>query len=221
MPRRASPVPVDPARRSLCGLALASAIVPAAAAPGAPPGPPGNGVERWAHAYAAFGEPKYPPGFSHFDYADPDAPKGGTLRLRNPDRRANFDKFNPFTTRGNAPAGVGLFMVESLAVPSGDELQTMYGLLAEAIAVAPDKSSISFRLHPKARFSNGDPVTAGDVKHSFEQMSGKYASPGLQAALAGIERAVIVDERTIRFELRERTLDTLFTTGGLSVFSRK
>jgi peptide/nickel transport system substrate-binding protein/microcin C transport system substrate-binding protein len=175
----------------------------------------------WAHGYAAFGAPALPPGFAHFPYADPAAPKGGTLRLRNPDRRSSFDKFNPFTTRGNAPAGVGLFMIESLAVMSGDELQTMYGLLAEAIAVAPDKSSISFRLHPKARFSNGDPVTAADVKHSFEMMSGKYASPGLQAALAGIERAVIVDERTVRFELKERTTDTLFTAGGLSVFSRK
>ena len=103
----------------------------------------------WAHAYAAFGQPKYPPGFPHFDYVNPDAPKGGTINLRNPDRRSSFDKFNPFTTKGNSPAGLNIFMFESLAVLGSDELQTMYGLLAEAIAVAPDKSSISFRLHPE------------------------------------------------------------------------
>ncbi len=87
--------------------------------------------------------------------------------------------------------------------------------------MAPDKSSISFRLHPKARFTNGDPVTAEDVKYSFESVSGKYAAPGLRAALAGVERVVVLDARTVRFDLRERTNDMLFTVGGLSVFSRK
>ena len=176
---------------------------------------------QWVHAYAAFGQPKYPAGFAHFDYANPDAPKGGTINLRNPDRRSSFDKFNPFTTKGNAPAGMSIFMFESLTVLGSDELQTMYGLLAEAIAVAPDKSSISFRLNPKARFTNGDPVTAADVKYSFESMSGKYASPGLRASLAGVERVVVLDDRSVRFELRERTNDTLFTVGALAVFSRK
>ena len=59
----------------------------------------------WAHGYAAYGEPKYPRGFNHFEYVDPTAPKGGTLYLRNPDRRTSFDKFNPFTVKGNSPAG--------------------------------------------------------------------------------------------------------------------
>ena len=61
----------------------------------------------WVHAYAAFGEPKYPRDFTHFDYVNPDAPKGGVIHLRNPDRRTSFDKFNYFTIRGNAPAGHG------------------------------------------------------------------------------------------------------------------
>ncbi len=175
----------------------------------------------WVHAFAAFGQPKYPRGFAHFGYVNPEAPKGGTINLRNPDRRSSFDKFNPFTTRGNAPAGMGIFMFESLTVLSGDELQTMYGLLAEEIAVAPDKSSISFRLNPKARFSNGDAVTAADVKYSFESMSGKYASPGLQASLTGVAQMVVIDERTVRFDLKDRTTDMLFTVGGMTVFSRK
>jgi microcin C transport system substrate-binding protein len=202
--------------RVVLTMALAAAVVPLAAAADA-----ATADLRWTHAHAAFGEPKYPPGFAHFDYVDPNAPKGGTINLRNPDRRSSFDKFNPFTTKGNSPAGLNIFMFESLAILGSDELQTMYGLLAEAMAVAPDKSSISFRLHPKARFTNGDPVTAEDVKYSFESMSGKYASPGLQAALAGVARVVVLDPRTVRFELRERTNDMLFTVGGLAVFSRK
>jgi peptide/nickel transport system substrate-binding protein/microcin C transport system substrate-binding protein len=217
-----------PLSRIWLGLAvLAVLTTQARAAPARddPPPPPSApsapAAAVWSHAYATFGEPKYPRGFTHFGYVNPDAPKGGTINLRNPDRRSSFDKFNPFTTKGNSPAGLTLFMLEPLAVLSGDELQTMYGLLAEDIAVAPDKSSISFRLHPKARFTNGDAVTAADVKYSFDAMSGKYASPSLQAALAGVERAVVLDERTVRFDLTERTTDTLFTVGGLRIVSRK
>jgi microcin C transport system substrate-binding protein len=176
---------------------------------------------RWSHAYASFGEPKYPSGFVHFDYANPNAPKGGVLYLRNPDRRTNFDKFNDFTLQGNAPAGLTLLMLESLAVRSADEPQTMYGLLAEAMSVAADKSFISFRLHPKARFSNGQPVTAADVKYSFDSLSGPYAAPAYRELFAGVERAIIIDARTVRFDLKLRTNDMLFTLGtGLRIFSR-
>src|SRR5882672_1033811 len=65
------------------------------------------GSDHWVHALAAFGEPKYPRDFSNFEYVNPDAPKGGTIYLRNPDRRTSFDKFNLSTVKGNAPAGVG------------------------------------------------------------------------------------------------------------------
>ncbi len=180
-----------------------------------------DGDAGWTHGYAAFGAPKYPRGFTHFEYVEPNAPKGGTLNLRNPDRRTSFDKFNPFTTRGNAPAGLSIFMFEPLAVMAGDEPQTMYGLLAQAMRVAPDRSSVTLRLHPQARFTNGDPVTAADVQHSFAMQSGPYAAPGLRAVLAVVERAVVLDERTIRFDLKERTADAVFTVGTLRVFSRK
>jgi peptide/nickel transport system substrate-binding protein/microcin C transport system substrate-binding protein len=201
-------------------MARGAAATPADEAGGTVPG----AIARdgaWVHGYAAFGEPKYPSDWRHFDYVDPAAPKGGTLYLRNPDRRSSFDKYNPFTTRGNAPAGLAIFMFESLAILSGDELQTMYGLLAQKMLIAPDKSSISFRLHLEARFADGDPVLAEDVKFSFEQQSGPQASPASQMALASIERVVVLDERSIRFELREHSNDALFTAGGLAVFSRK
>ncbi|HEX7384519.1 MAG TPA: extracellular solute-binding protein [Burkholderiaceae bacterium] len=206
----------------LSALLLASpglAATPPAAPASAPLDAPAEA--RWVHAYAAFGAPARPRGFDHFPYANPDAPKGGTLYLHNPDRRTSFDKFNPFTVRGNAPAGVSIFMFEPLALRAADELQTMYGLLAESMQIAPDKSSISFRLDPRARFSNGDPVTAEDVRLSFELQAGPQASPISQTAFAGVEKATVLDERTIRFDLKDRSTDMLFTVGGLAVFSHK
>ena len=207
-------------------LALAGGQMHAAMAATAPTGPrpaasaPAT-AERWVHAYAAFGEPKYPAGFQHFDYASPTAPKGGTLYLPNSDRRTSFDKLNPYTIKGNAPAGVSLFMIDTLAFLAADELQTMYGLLAEAMQVAPDKSSIAFRLNPAARFSNGDPVTSEDVKFSFDTLTSKLVEPSYNTSYEGVARAVVVDSRTIRFDLNDKSNDQLFKLGRLPVFSHK
>ncbi len=201
--------------------ALAVVSAPAPAAGRADAALPSAGAV-WTHAYAAFGPPKYGPAFTHFAYANPDAPKRGTLYLKNPDRRTSFDKFNYFTVKGNAPAGINIFMLETLALLSADEPQTMYGLLAEAMLVAPDKSSITFRLNPKARFYDGSPVLAADVKHSFDTLTSAQVAPSFPTALTGVERAVVVDERTIRFDLKDRSTDTLFTLGTeLYIFSRK
>lgn len=176
----------------------------------------------WKHAWAAFGEPKYPKGFEHFDYADPNAKKGGTLYLSQPDRRTSFDKYNSFTLKGNAPGGLIIFVFEALALVSGDEPGTVYGLLAEQMLVAPDKSSVTFKLHPKATFSNGDPVLAADVKYSFDTLTGSGASPSFRNTLAGTRSAVVIDDRTIRFELKERTIDAIRNLSTwLFVFSRK
>jgi peptide/nickel transport system substrate-binding protein/microcin C transport system substrate-binding protein len=203
---------------ALCGPG-AGALRLAHAADAAATAPPRLGV--WTHGYAAFGEPRYPRDYDHLSYVDPAAPKGGTLYLKNPDRRTSFDKFNPFTVKGNSPAGVSIFMFESLTFLAGDETHTMYGLLAQEMLIAPDKSSISFRLHPKARFSNGDAVTAADVKHSFEQQAGPYAAPGSQSALAVVDKVVMLDERTLRFDLKDKSNDALFTVSSLSIFSHK
>ena len=175
----------------------------------------------WVHGFSIYAQPKYPPGFGHFDYADPSAVKGGTLYLSNPDRRTSFDKYNPFTLKGNSPGGLAIFVFESLTIPSGDEPDTVYGLLAETMQIAPDRSAISFRLHPQARFSNGDPVRAEDVKHSFDMLTSKYASPATRIGYSVIERVEVVDARTVRFVLKDRTLDAATTAAGLPVFSRK
>jgi len=205
---------------------LGCMAAPPGAMPKDDPAPPAAGgampVEgKWSHAFAAYGQPKYPRGFKNFDYVNPDAPKGGTLYLQNPDRRTSFDKYNPYTIKGNSPAGLTTLMFETLAVRSGDEPATMYGMLAEEIQVAPDKSSLAFRLHPKARFYNGDPVTAADVKHSFDMLTSKAAAPGVRTQLEGASSPTILDDRTVRFELKDRTIDTIFNIGNLPVFSRK
>jgi microcin C transport system substrate-binding protein len=176
----------------------------------------------WVHAYAAFGEPKHPADFAHFDYVNPNAPKGGTLYLRQPDRRTSFNKFNYFTLKGQAPAGMMHFMHETLAVRGGDEPLTMYGLLAQSMQVATDKSSITFKLHPQAQFSNGDPVLAADVKYSFEAITSAQAAPDWQSNFSAVAKLVVLDERTLRFEMKERSHDALFKVGTqLPVFSRK
>jgi peptide/nickel transport system substrate-binding protein/microcin C transport system substrate-binding protein len=175
----------------------------------------------WSHAFTAYGQPKYPKGFHHFDYVNPDAPKGGTLQLSQPDRRTSFDKFNPFTLKGNSPAGLTTLMFETLAVRSGDEPGTMYGLLAEEFQIPADKSSVTIRLNPRARFTNGDPVTAADVKYSFDMMTSKFAAPALRTQLESIKSATVQDDRTVRFELKDRTDDAIFNVGSIAVFSRK
>ena len=204
----------------LAGATSTATSVPATAPPAPTPAAAASAT-GWSHAYAPYSQPKYPAGFDHFEFADPQAKKGGTLYLANPDLRSSFDKFNPFTIKGQAPAGLTIFMMETLAIPSGDEPGTIYGLVAEAINVAPDRSSVAFRIHPQARFTNGDPVTASDMKFVFETLTSKYVAPAYRTAFAGVERAVVVDERTIRFDLKDRTVDTVNTVAGLPVFSRK
>ena len=105
-----------------------------------------------AQGIAQYRKPKYADGFSHFDYVNPNAPRGGTLTLPNPDRRTSFDKFNPFTLRGVTAPGVAQLMFESIAVGSADEVSSAYGLIAEDIAVAPDKMSVMFRIRSEAKF---------------------------------------------------------------------
>ncbi|KVX49899.1 peptide ABC transporter substrate-binding protein [Burkholderia cepacia] len=173
-----------------------------------------------AYAIAQYGEPKYPPGFRHFDYVNPDAPKGGTLVLANPNRLTSFDKFNPFTMRGNPAPGIDM-LFESLATGSSDEPASAYGLLADDIDIAPDRRSVTFHLNPRARFSNGDPVMANDVKFSFDTLKSKLAAPQFGAYFAEITKAVVVDPATVRFEFRSANRELPLIAGGVPVFSRK
>lgn len=173
-----------------------------------------------AHGYALWGSPKYPAGFSHFSYVNPQAPKGGELRLVSNSRASTFDKYNPFTIKGSAPAYLPPLMFDSLLAGSLDETATAYGLLAEDIQVAPDGLSATFRLRPEARFHHGKPVLALDVKHSFDTLTGPHTSPAYKTMLIDVAGVDVVDERTVRYRFKKPNRELPLTVGGLPVFSR-
>ncbi len=173
-----------------------------------------------AHGYALWDDLKYPADFKAFDYVDADAPKGGELRLVSNLRYSTFDKYNPFTIKGSPPAYLDSLLFESLLAGSMDETASGYGLLAEDVEVAPDRLSVVFRLRPQARFHNGAPVEAADVKHSYETLIGPYASPGYKTLLQEVDGADVIDARTIRFRFKTPNRELPLTVGGLPVFSR-
>lgn len=173
-----------------------------------------------AHGYALWGELHYAPGFTHFDYVNPAAPKGGELRLVSNQRVSTFDKFNPFTLRGNAPAYLPSLMFDSLLTGALDETGSGYGLLAEDVSVPADRLSATFRLRREARFHDGSPVLAADVKHSFDTLMGPHTSPSWKTTLQDVSGLDVVDERTIRFRFAKPNRELPLTVGGLPVFSR-
>ncbi|WP_370646828.1 extracellular solute-binding protein [Cupriavidus sp. UGS-1] len=174
-----------------------------------------------AHGFALHGDLKYPADFHHFDYVNPEAPRGGTLTLANPDRRTSFDKFNPFTLKGVAAPGLTSLMFESLLIGSADETASAYGLLAEDITVAPDELSVTFRIRPQARFHNGDPVLASDVKYSYDMLMSKASSPGYRSMCADVKSLTVIDDRTVRYDFKQRNGELPLIVGSLPVFSRK
>jgi microcin C transport system substrate-binding protein len=151
------------------------------------------------HAITLYDEPpKYPANFKHFDYVNPDAPKGGILRQPG---NGGFDSFNPFIPKGNA-VGVGL-IYDSLTYHSPDEPFTEYGLLAEKIDKAPDNSYVRFILNPKARFHDGTPVTADDVIFTFNILLEK-GDPMYRHYYADVAQVVAEDKLKVRFDFKHK-----------------
>lgn len=118
----------------------------------------------WEHATSLVGSPKYQEGFTHFDYVNVNAPKGGDLRLS---ASGSFDTINPVPAKGDLAVGLGL-TIETLMVSSLDEISSDYGLLAEALSHPDDYSSVTFRLRDNARWHDGQAVTPEDVIFSFQ-----------------------------------------------------
>ncbi len=174
-----------------------------------------------APGYAVWGTFKYPPGFEHFDYVNPKAPKSGELVLVAPSRVSTFDKYNPFTMRGTSPSFVLELLFESLLIGSMDEVGVGYGLLAEDVQVAPDRLSVTFKLRAEARFHNGDPVRAADVKHSYETLISKYALPGYATQFVDVAGCDVLDERTVRFRFKRPDRQLPLVVGSIPVFSPK
>ena len=179
-------------------------------------------VPSWAaHGYALWGDLKYAAGFAHFDYVNPQATKGGELRLVSNSRASTFDKYNPFTIKGSAPAYLADLMFDSLLTASLDESASAYGLLASDVEVAPDGLSVVFKLRPQARFHNGSLVQALDVKYSFETLMGPYTSPAYKSLLDEVAGIEVLDASTLRYRFKKPNRGLVLTVGGLPVFSRQ
>ncbi len=146
------------------------------------------------HAIAMHGDPKYGPDFAHFDYVNPDAPKGGDLRLA---WVGGFDSLNPYIIKGRPPLGLGL-TIDTLMSASADEPFTYYGHVAESIETPEDRSWVIFRLNPKARFHDDHPMTAEDVLFSFETLR-EDGAPLYKLYYADVATAEALDDHTVKF----------------------
>lgn len=150
------------------------------------------------HALTLYDEkPKYPADFSHFEYANPDAPKGGTLRQAG---FGSFDSLNPFINKGVAADDIGL-IYDTLTTNSLDEPFTVYGLLAEKIEKGPNNSWVRFHLRPQARFHDGQPVTAEDVVFTFETLMSQGA-PHYRGYYADVAKVTAESQRRVRFDFK-------------------
>ena len=152
---------------------------------------------KGVHGIAMHGDLKYGPGFTHFDYVNPDAPKGGLVRLH---AIGTFDTFNNFIIKGNGAAGTG-FTFNSLMSGSADEAFSQYGELAELIYVPEDRSWVAFKLRENARWHDGMPVTVEDVIWSFNTLV-KEGSPFYRFYYNDVATVSKVKERTVRFDFK-------------------
>ena len=161
-----------------------------------------------SHGYAQFGALKYAQDFTHFDWVNPDAPKGGREQLM---ASGTFDTLNPYTFKGTSPTATPGFLQygiselnEPLMVgtgiydPSGDEPASAYGLIAESIEYNEDQSWVVFNLRDSARFHDGHPITAYDVAFSYRLLV-KEGHPRYRTDLKGVERVDILNRHRIRF----------------------
>lgn len=151
------------------------------------------------HGMSMFGALKYPLGFNHFEYVNPNAPKGGLVRM---EARGTFDTLNSFTIKGSSAAGLGL-IYDTLMESSRDEAFSEYGLLVESALVANDLSSVSFMLRKQARWHDGKPVTADDVAFSLNILKSKGA-PFYRFYYANVEKAEVLSPHKVKFIFKGR-----------------
>ncbi len=154
------------------------------------------------HALALYGEPKFGPDFKNFDYANPNAPKGGTLVTTN-GAAETFDTLNGFTLKGVAVAYSGL-MYDTLMDESVDEPFTMYCLVCETVEVAPDNTWVEFKIRPIAKFQDGSSITAEDIAFSFTTLAEKGA-PFYRMYYADVAKVEVKDKLTARFTFKTNT----------------
>jgi microcin C transport system substrate-binding protein len=169
------------------------------------------------YGLSLFGELKYPPGFTHFDYVNPDAPKGGAMKFA---AIGTFDTLNPFIIKGVAAAGIGQTF-DTLMTQSQDEPGSEYGLVAESAQLAPDRLSVLYTLRAAARFQDGSPITAADVVWTFGVLRDK-GHPMYRSYYGDVTKVAAEGERGVRFLFRtakNRELPVIL--GEMPVLSQK
>lgn len=150
------------------------------------------------HGIAMHGQPKYGKNFKNFAYANPDAPKGGVLKMA---ASGTFDTFNPFVIKGTPAAGIAL-IYDTLTVESADEPFSEYGLIAQTIEMPKDRTWVAFNLNPKAKFSDGTSVTADDVVFSFNALREK-GLPMYRYYYGNVAKAEAQDNNRVLFTFKE------------------
>ncbi len=173
-----------------------------------------------SHGISTFGELKYPPDFPHFDYVNPDAPKGGTISFQGTGASRTFDSLNPFILKGEAAQGLGR-LFDSLLVRAYDEPDASYGLLAETLEYPDDRSWVIFNLRPEARFSDGEPVTAEDVVFTIDTLKAD-GSPLYRLALSDVEGAEALGPHRVKVTFAEgaSTRDLPAEVGSLEILPK-
>ena len=171
------------------------------------------------HGISVFGELKYPADFTHFDYVNPEAPKGGKISLIGPAAIETFDSFNGYILRGDPAQGFDL-MFDSLMARAADEPDAMYGLVARTAEIADDRMSVSFTLREEAKFADGTPVTAEDVCDSFRLLSTE-GHERIRITIRDVEACEVLGPLELRYRFKgERTRDLPLTVAELPIFSK-
>jgi len=171
------------------------------------------------HGLSAFGDLKYPPDFKHFDYVNPDAPKGGRLASRGILARDTFDSFNGFILKGTWPENIGL-LFDTLMARATDEPDAMYGLVAKTADLAPDKKSVTFQLREEARFSDGSKLTGDDVCDSFRLIK-DYGDERIRIAIRDIEKCDVLAPYEVRYSFKgDNTRDLPLSVAALPILSK-
>lgn len=173
-----------------------------------------------SHGISAFGELKYPPDFPHFDYVNPDAPKGGTMSFRGFLASQTFDSLNRFILAGEPAQGLG-YIYDQLLVRAYDEPDAVYGLLAEKIEYPEDRTWVVFTLRDEARFADGTPVTADDVVFTIDILKTE-GSPIYRSALQDVVGGTALSDHEVRVDFAEgaKTRDLISEVGQLDILPR-
>lgn len=206
----------------LPALARAQGMPSAAESTATEGGVSAGAVER--HGLSFFGDLRYPPNFTHFDYVNPDAPKGGPFSQLGRATFYNqalttFDTLNPYNQRGNGAQGIEL-IYDTLMAAAGDEKSAMYGRLASSVVISDEGLTYRFKLRREARFHDGTPLTSADVVATFEAFKAEGYET-IRMALRDVTSFEADGPNEVVFRFRPgRARDVPLTVSGLPIFSK-